>query len=418
MPMHNTKIMGRDVFFFACILSTILPLICENFTYAEAKKIESANICREDSLDTKEPIATADIIVIGSGPGGTGFLYRFIREKPDSKVLWIEKGRDFLATNWPLDIANVDKAVLTPIPRTAKYMQAYGWNNFGGGDAANSGGPNYDGLEQPDQAPYHPVDVVKLRNHSITPLTPTAERWVTAFKEAGYENDGPVYSRQTTVKRVGQLSSLRTPDGRERLLLANDLRYSDDNNINYIHGRVTSIIHEKVEDEQGHVTLRASGVRGIRLAPDDQSEYGGCVTWRATKGIVLAGGVFNSFDLLVESGLGPVKALDVRGVPEDWRYPNEDVGKGIGDEFPAVFLSVEPEKQDQFGAEARLVAETPTGSGSYDMWSHGVYYWLAFENVFYDILLGRFLPQKFPGASKLLQKILGRASMISASVFF
>ena len=74
--------------------------------------------------------------------------------------------------------------------------------------------------------------------------------------EAGFVNEGPIYSRQTNVKRVGQLSSLRTEDGRDRLLLANDLRYSDTNHITHVHARVTSIIHEKVLDEQGCVSLR------------------------------------------------------------------------------------------------------------------------------------------------------------------
>jgi len=421
----DRKTKTRDRFSFSRRIVILLLVLCGNFLVPiDAEKITNANmknICRENSLDTKEPIATADIIVIGSGPGGTGFLYRFIRQKPNMTVLWIEKGRDFLATNWPKDIADVDGAVLTPIPRTNKKLEGYAWNNFGGGDAGNSGGPNYNGLEleRADQrsTPYQPVDVVKLRNNSLIPLTPTWERWVTAFEQAGYENEGPIYSRQTDVKRVGQMSSLRTPDGRGRLLLANDLRYSDENNIDYVHARVTSIIHEKVVDEQGRVSLHASGVRGVRVAQDDQGEYGGCVTWRANIAVVLAGGVFNSFDLLVESGLGPEEALDVRGVPEDWRFPNEQVGKGVGDEFPSVFLSVEPDAQDQFGAEARLVADTPDGTGSYEMWGHGVHSWLRFENVPYNNLLGRFLPRRFPGASKLLKRIFGRVSFISASVF-
>ena len=44
------------------------------------------------------------------------------------------------------------------------------------GDAGNSGGPHYVGLERSDEAPFEPVDVVKLRNNSVTPPTPTSER--------------------------------------------------------------------------------------------------------------------------------------------------------------------------------------------------------------------------------------------------
>lgn len=377
---------------------------------------KSSDICRDESLGTQEPLAIADIIVIGSGPGGVGFLYRFVRNQPNMTVLWIEKGKDFLARNWPGDIRK-NRDVLTPIPRFKKKMVGYAWNNYGGGDAGNSGGPNYVGLHRPRQDPYEPVDVVKLRNHSIIPTTNTSLRWIEAFNKTGYGYVGPTYSRQSLESSVGLLSSLRTPDGRERLLLANDLRYSDDNKVTYVHARVTSIIHDK-DDGTRDATVRATGVRGVRI-DGDQGEYGGCVTWRARTAVVLAGGVFNSFDVLVESGLGPQKALDVREVPTKWREPNEQVGQGVGDEYPSVFLSVEPEKQDQYGAEARLVAHTTdTGSdASYEMWGHGVYSWLQFSNSFYDFLLGSVLPNTLPGLNRLTTNILGRTSMWSVSIF-
>ena len=82
---------------------------------------KSSDICRDESLGTQEPLAIADIIVIGSGPGGVGFLYRFVRNQPNMTVLWIEKGKDFLARNWPGDIRK-NRDVLTPIPRFKKKM--------------------------------------------------------------------------------------------------------------------------------------------------------------------------------------------------------------------------------------------------------------------------------------------------------
>lgn len=396
-----------------CILTfwgfTIMPI--------DAKR-RSANICRDNSLTEKEAIAVADIIVIGSGVGGAGFLYRFIQIRPNMTVLWIEKGRDFLARNWPKDILDINAEVLSPIPRLNKKLRGYAWNNFGGGDAGNSGGPNYLGLQRPLQGPYEPVDVLSLRNNSIIPNTTTTKRWIEAFSEAGYNYNGPIYSRQSSKGNgtVGLVSSLRTPDGRERLLLANDIRYSNDNNVTYVHARVTSIIHEK--DPSKEEQLRVTGVRGVRIA-GDQSEYGGCVTWKANKAVILAGGVFNDFDILVESGLGPQEALDIREVPQEWRYPNEQVGEGIGDEFPMVYVSVEPEKQDQFGAEPRLAAETPVNGtdASYEMWSRGVFAWLRLENPFYSNLLGNFIPKKIPVLDKLIRKLLGRASMFSVSIF-
>ena len=68
-----------------------------------------------------------DVILVGSGPGGAGFLHRFVRLRPDLSVIWIEKGRDFKALNWPDDIAAVNKEVLEAFPRKAMtWISGYG----------------------------------------------------------------------------------------------------------------------------------------------------------------------------------------------------------------------------------------------------------------------------------------------------
>ena len=46
--------------------------------------------------------------MVGSGPGGDGFLHRLVRLRPDLSVIWIEKGQDFVARNWPEEIAAVN----------------------------------------------------------------------------------------------------------------------------------------------------------------------------------------------------------------------------------------------------------------------------------------------------------------------
>jgi len=108
---------------------------------AEAASEPPDEVCRSITSND-EPIATADVVLVGSGPGGAGFLHRFVRQRPDLSVIWIEKGRDFKALNWPEDIAKVNKEVLTAFPRKAMtWITGYGWNNFGGGDAGNSGEP-------------------------------------------------------------------------------------------------------------------------------------------------------------------------------------------------------------------------------------------------------------------------------------
>lgn len=310
-------------------------------------------------------IGTADVVLIGSGPAGAGFLHRLVRIRPDLSVIWIEKGQDFKALNWPEQITDVDVEVLTNIPRKKlKHIAGKAWNNFGGGDAANSGGANYLVSDEP----YDPVDVFELRNHSIIPPTKTSERWVKAFESTGFKEGPPPPIKTDDKDIVSQPSSLRTEDGRNRLLLADDLRYSTENRkVTYAHARAASVIRE------GN-TGRAIGVRGVRI-DHAQDEYGGCVAWKANLAVVLAGGVFNTFDLLVETGIGPEKYLKVREVPEDWWTPNEDVGKGVGDEHSVVFVGAEPETADPYGAQPRLIAEDTNGS-AYEFWTKGLKTWL------------------------------------------
>ena len=343
--------------------------------------------CRHISSND-EPVATADIVLVGSGPGGAGFLHRLVRKRPDLSVIWIEKGQDFKALNWPEDIAKVNKAVLTAFPRKVMtWITGYGWNNFGGGDAGNSGGANYLVTSNP-----YDIDVFKLRNNSVTPLTETTKLWTNAFKNVGYKEVPPQPIKLDGHNYVSQLSSVRTADGRGRLLLADDLRYNTVNRkVTYVNGRAASVIR----DENG----RAVGVRGVRI-DRDQREYGGCVAWSATKAVVLAGGVFNSFDLLVESGFGPEKDLKVRDVPKSWWTPNEKVGKEVGDEHLVLFMHANAEAADQFGSQPKLIAEDTYGN-AYEYWTKGLFSWFRFKNTITDILAGYILPEKLPGIFKI-----------------
>ena len=38
-----------------------------------------------------EPIVSADVVVVGSGLGATGFLHRLVRHDSNLSVIWIEK---------------------------------------------------------------------------------------------------------------------------------------------------------------------------------------------------------------------------------------------------------------------------------------------------------------------------------------
>lgn len=104
---------------------------------------EERNILNCGQTDVVDPLAEADVLVVGSGVGGTGFLRRFTSPsvQPNSTVLWFEKGHEsFVAKNWPDDLSK-RLTVLSPIPRKKMDWQpGLAWNAFGGGDACNSGG--------------------------------------------------------------------------------------------------------------------------------------------------------------------------------------------------------------------------------------------------------------------------------------
>lgn len=62
----------------------------------------------------------------------------------------------------------------------------------------------------------------------------------------------------------------------------------------------------------------------------------------------------NSFDLMVESGIGPKKDLGTRKVPISCCKPNDIVGKEIGDEHLVLFMYL---GTDKFGSQPKLIAE-------------------------------------------------------------
>lgn len=354
---------------------------------------------------------SADVVLVGSGPAGAGFLHRLVRIRPDLSVIWIEKGRNFMAYNWPEDIVeDTDTAVLTNIPRKKlAHISAKAWNNFGGGDAANSGGANY----LVSAEPYPPVDVFELRNYSIIPGTETSDRWIKAFEATKFEiGDLPVSIKMDDKDYASLPSSLRSEDGRSRLLLAEDLRYNTVNRkVEYVHGRAASVIRVR----EGDNTSRAIGVRGVRI-DNDLNEYGGCVVWKANKAVVLAGGIFNTFDVLVESGIGQEKHLEARNVPKDWWAPNEDVGKEVGDEHAVVYVGVEPETADPFGAQPRLIAEDKHGN-AYELWTKGIETWFAVKNARTYLIVNKLLPKKLPLISDLVQWVLRGSSMWAIGIF-
>lgn len=418
-----------------------LLLLCVVSTLFLLARCQQPEVCRETPAP---PLATADVIVIGSGPGGTGFLKRLTthpalnsnssnsgnatnNNRPS--VLWFEKGVDFVAEIWPADLrANpaVMETVLETFPRRKmNWQKGQMWNCFGGGDCANSGGPNYLGLlRNPEPEPYTEYDVFALRNNTVVPTTQSSQRWVQAFAESGYEviraakndnndnnnNNMAPHARRQHVKNqiglvsttLGDPSSTTTTNGvrkkRRRIITAQEIRDDPRNGVTFVRARVTSIVHSN--------DGVARGVRGVRIDDETNEEFGGCVTWEATQAVVLAGGVVNSFDVLVESGIGPERYLEVRGIPPEWRVPNEDVGTEVGDELTALYLSLEPERQDAALPTQQLSADNVDDS-AFTFWSHGaeaLFPFLSLSSFTIDFLLS------LPLISSVMNSLFARMS--------
>jgi GMC oxidoreductase len=352
-------------------LLLLLPLLLQGTGGVVAGGVDPHRNCRSVDALT-EPDHTADVIVIGSGPGGSGFLHKLLQETSTMTVLWLEKGPDRKVTNYPRDLVvdNIEPPVTPVQRRKMKWMQGLAWNRFGGGDAANSGGPNILGLVEQE---VYAEEVFNLRNNSIVPMTRTTERWTQAFLDSGFEfvNAGPLRQRDRPLSnQVGRVSSLQTQDGRDRRVIAESVRANPQ--VSYVRARAASIVHR-----DGHAT----GVRGVRINDDNSpgTSTSQCVYWKANKAVVLAAGVLNSFNLLVDSGIGPEPDLQARNVPSDWWIVNEKIGANVGEELSVVYLSVEPEKQDLRGPEPGLVAQTSSGT-FLAFWPTGLYEWTMLKD--------------------------------------
>lgn len=243
------------------------------------------------------------------------------------------------------------------------------------------------------------LDILALRNNTILPTTPAAARWLEAFKAVGYDvSGGPLIDRSLAEYSAGPVSSILGPDGTTRLLLGWEIRNHP--NVEYIRADVTQITH----DDSG----KATGVNSIVHGSNETT------WWRANTAVVVAGGVFNTFSLLIDSGIGPSKALETRQISDPW-IVDETVGTGVGDELSVVVGYVEVEPQDRLGPNPS-VTSSMAADASITMWSHGVETWLLFGNSPAAFLFDPELPIILRPVSKFLQWLFGNISFMAIGV--
>lgn len=262
-------------------------------------------------------------MLVVTGPGATGFIHRLFRNQPDASVCWLEAGDRTKMLNWPhqLEESHQRKNFTFRNFTARQYVRNVQWKSFGGGDAMNSGGPNILNFE-----PWDPFNVLSLRYNSILPPTATADRFITAFTKHGYEEKMPL-KRVENIGTVGRPSSIYTSDNQGRPMIADTLA-----------GRVaalhleTEVLRVLIKNDES--TLRAYGVVAKSVATGDEQLFLG-------NKVVLAASVFGTFNLLVNSGVGPARALEARAINP--LVVNESVGANVGDELavPVVFVNAE-----------------------------------------------------------------------------
>ena len=335
-----------------------------------------------------------DYIVVGSGPGSAGFIHELLNRQPEASVLWFEEGErigdngDGLVA-WPDALGPQIRKGNVPNHRFTKrhWLRARSWKGFGGepitlnpcpiptiypnlcnlnsgynsarisgGDALNSGGPNQIGLLKAENSDQRRV--WKLRNQNIQPdgttdafgQTPLGDRFIDAFTEdAGgpvrFPTDVPDELRPGS-GFVGFYPSSIYPNPMGRRFLAEKLYARFSPGPDRLSLRLgTKIVRLEVEE-----TPTGPRVIGVVAQP----QYGGEVAYHAGK-VILAAGIFGTFSLLVDSGIGPPEALDTRGVATaDRHIENFHIGRNVGDEMFVTCLFVAAKDQGRPPPQGRV----------------------------------------------------------------
>ena len=205
------------------------------------------------------------------------------------------------------------------------------------------------GLLKPEiEAQLNVGNVWKLRNQNIQPdgtnsfgPTPLGERFIEAFTEdapgfAGFRERTPLPSDAPDALTpgsgfVGYPSNIYpSPMGRHYLAEKLRARFSAGP------ARLSLHLGTKIVRLLFEETPTGRRVIGVVAQP----RYGGEVVYRAGK-VILAAGIFGTFSLLVDSGIGPREALDTREVPTaDRVIENCHIGKEVGDEVIVTCLFV------------------------------------------------------------------------------
>lgn len=281
--------------------------------------------------------ARAKTLVVGSGPGGTGFILRAVEldHASSDTFEWFEEG-DY--NDAVLDIIDWPKAY--NIPGSERYiklidtkegqagpglpLKAIRFTAFGGGAVLNSGGP-LTLMDSDDERIQVAVErygsqflAEELKSQALS-TDQESDRMMEWYDNIGYEVESDFLTTRKAgqANRVGYAASSLSVSRDERRQRAADLVSDYPNRINlHLQTRVKRVVFGPSRHAIGIELMNGTTVKGDI--------------------VVLAGGVFGTYELLVRSGIGSKRDLETLGVDEV--VADESVGKQIGDDAGILFF--------------------------------------------------------------------------------
>lgn len=65
-----------------------------------------------------EAVSAKHVLVVGTGPGGTGFVRRLLERCPTCQITWFEEGSDTEVLDWPAAYSSMPDDQLRRVKRT------------------------------------------------------------------------------------------------------------------------------------------------------------------------------------------------------------------------------------------------------------------------------------------------------------
>ena len=155
-------------------------------------------------------------IVVGSGPGGTGFIKRALEHDNCTDTFeWFEEGGNSVVTDWPSVYTSPESEDYIRLidRKDGGIIKAARWRGFGGGAVLNSGGPLML-LQSTDERVQSAVEQHGpkfLQEELISPAVTdrSSDNWIQWYKDAGYAQESHFLTNRskTGQPRVGYVAT-------------------------------------------------------------------------------------------------------------------------------------------------------------------------------------------------------------------